>query len=110
MGSAPGVAFRAVLEANAPTYLDEMADPTASSIDIAALATTAVPLLLTHGTESPVLFPAVIGELAKLVPAARVEILEGTGHIPHQTHPEEWIAPLMAFHEQDRRIPDTKGA
>ena len=60
--------FRAVVEANAPTYLDELADPTALSIDAAALATTTVPLLLTHGTESPELFPAAIAELVKLVP------------------------------------------
>ena len=93
--------FREVIEANAPTYLDELADPTALSIDTAALATTAVPLLLTHGTESPELFPAVIAELVKLVPAARVEVLEGAGHIPHATHPKEWIARLVAFHEQN---------
>ncbi|MGH9184781.1 MAG: alpha/beta fold hydrolase, partial [Acidimicrobiales bacterium] len=92
--------FRAVLEANAPTYLDEMADQTALSIDNAALAATTVPLLLTHGTESPPLFPAVIDELAKLVPAAQVEVLEGAGHIPHATHPDGWTARLMAFHDQ----------
>ena len=92
--------FRAVLEANATTYLDELADPTTGSIDAAALATTTVPVLLTHGTESPGLFPAVIAELVKLVPTARVEVLEGAGHIPHATHPEEWIARLLAFHEQ----------
>lgn len=97
--------FRAVLGANAPTYLDEMADPTAASIDTAALAATTVPLLLTHGTESPELFPAVIAELVKLVPGARVEVLEGAGHIPHATHPEEWTARLIAFHEQHPRIP-----
>jgi pimeloyl-ACP methyl ester carboxylesterase len=95
-------AFRAVLEANAPTYLDELADDTALSIDNAAVAATTVPLLLTHGTESPKLFPAVIAELLKLVPAARVEVLEGAGHIPHATHPEEWIAHLVAFHDQQR--------
>ncbi len=94
--------FRAVLEANAPTYLDELADQTAVSIDTAALARTSVPLLLTHGTESPELFPAVIVELAKLVPAARVEVLDGAGHIPHATHPEDWIARLEAFHGQHR--------
>jgi pimeloyl-ACP methyl ester carboxylesterase len=94
--------FRAVLDANAPTYLDELADDTALSIDNAGLATTAVPLLLTHGTESPKLFPAVMVELLKLVPAARVEVLEGAGHIPHATHPEEWIAHLVAFHDQQR--------
>jgi pimeloyl-ACP methyl ester carboxylesterase len=92
--------FRAVLEANAPTYLDELADDTALSIDNAGLAATTAPLLLTHGTESPKLFPAVIAELLKLVPAARVDVLEGAGHIPHTTHPEEWIAHLTAFHDQ----------
>jgi len=92
--------FRRVLAANAPTFLDELADPTALSIDAAALATTTVPMLLTHGTESPVLFPAVIAELAQLVPAARVEVLDGAGHIPHATHPEDWTACLAAFHDQ----------
>ena len=96
-------AFRSVLEANAPTYLDELADETALSIDTAALATTMVPLLLTHGTESPELFPAVITELAQLVPAARVEVLEGAGHIPHATHPQDWIARLVAFHDHHRQ-------
>jgi pimeloyl-ACP methyl ester carboxylesterase len=92
--------FRAVLEANAPTYLDELADDTALSIDNAGLAATTAPLMLTHGTESPQLFAAVIAELLKLVPAARVDVLEGAGHIPHATHPEEWIAHLVAFHDQ----------
>jgi pimeloyl-ACP methyl ester carboxylesterase len=92
--------FRAVLEANAPTYLDELADQTAVSIDTASLATTTVPLLLTHGTKSPLLFSAVIAELVKLVPTARVEVLDGAGHIPHATHPEEWTACLLAFHGQ----------
>jgi pimeloyl-ACP methyl ester carboxylesterase len=97
--------FRAVVEANAATFLDELDDETALSIDTAALATTSVPLLLTHGTESPGLFPAVIVELVKLVPTARVEVLEGAGHIPHATHPEEWVARLTAFHEQHPRSP-----
>jgi pimeloyl-ACP methyl ester carboxylesterase len=92
--------FRAVLVAHAPTYLDELADETALSIDNAALAATTVPLLVTHGTESPRLFAAVIAELGKLVPAARVEVLEGAGHIPQATHPEEWIARLVAYHDQ----------
>ncbi len=92
--------FRAVLESNAPTFLDELADPTAASIDATTLATTTVPLLLTHGTESPALFPAIIAELDELVPAARVEVLEGAGHLPHATHPDEWIARLVAFHHR----------
>ncbi len=102
-------AFRSLLEANARTYLDELADQTALSIDTAALATTKVPLLLTHGTESPQLFPAVITELAQLVPAARVEVLEGAGHIPHATHPQHWIARLVAFHDHHLRSHQLQG-
>jgi pimeloyl-ACP methyl ester carboxylesterase len=94
-----------VLEANAPTYLDELADPTAQSIDTAALAEATVPLLMTHGTDSPALFPAVIAELATLMPAARVDVLEGAGHIPHATHPDQWISRLMAFHDQHSLSP-----
>ena len=94
--------FRAVLEANARTYLDELDDPTALSIDTAALAATTVPLMLTHGTESPAVFPAVIAELAKLVPAALLEVLNGAGHIPHATHPDEWVARITTFHQQHR--------
>ena len=92
--------FRAVLEANAPTFLDELEDPTAVSVDTTALANTTVPVLLTHGTESPGLFPAVIAELVKHVPAARVEVLAGAGHIPHATHPDTWIESITAFHQQ----------
>ena len=91
-------AFRSVLIANAPTFLDELDDPTALSIDTAALVTTGVPLLLTHGTESPRLFRAVIAALAQLVPLARVAVLDGAGHIPYATHPEHWVARLTAFH------------
>ena len=45
--------FRAVLEHNAATYLDELADETALSIDTAALAATEVPLLLTTAPRAP---------------------------------------------------------
>ena len=64
--------FRAILEANAPTFLDEARDPTSGSIDAAALAATTVPLLLTSGSESPSFFSAMIGELALLVPTAQI--------------------------------------
>jgi len=98
--------FRALVEGNALTYLDELRDPTALSIDTAALAATTVPILLTHGTTSPVLFPAVIDELALLVPTARVETLTGAGHIPYATHPEAWVAALTAFQNQIAASPD----
>ena len=98
-------AFRAVLVANAPTYLDEMRDETALSVDTAALATTSVPLMLSRGTESPPLFAPVIAEVASLVPTARVEVIEGAGHVPHSTHPDEWVARLTTFHDAAASLP-----
>jgi pimeloyl-ACP methyl ester carboxylesterase len=92
--------LQTILEQNAGTYLDELHDPTALSIDTAALTATDVPLLLTYGTASPSLFPAVIDQLALLVPSAAIEVLDGAGHIPHATHPDQWTAMLLAFHDQ----------
>jgi len=91
--------FRAILEANAPTYLDETRDPTSGSIDAAALAATTVPLLFTSGSESPRFFSVVLGELSSLAPTARVATIAGAGHIPHATHPDRWVATLLAFHD-----------
>lgn len=94
----PG-SFRSVVEANARTFLDEYLDPTSGSIDTAALAATNVPLMFTGGTASPPFFAAIIAELALLVPAARVEVIAGAGHIPHATHPRQWTATLSSFHK-----------
>lgn len=91
-------AFRAILVANAETYLDETRDPTSGSVDAAALAATAVPLLFTSGSESPTFFSTIIAELASLVPAAQLATIDGAGHIPHATHPDTWIATLLDFH------------
>ena len=91
--------FRDVLVANAPTFLDEHHDPTSGSIDAAALARTSVPLMFTHGTQGPQWYRAIIDELTRLVPAARVEVITGAGHLPHATHPDRWVATLLAFHE-----------
>ena len=86
--------FRAVLEANAPTFLDEMADQTALSIDNATLATTAVPLLLTQGTDSPALFRAVTAGPKSRPRRRYVEVLEGPATSP--TPPTPRSGPLVS--------------
>lgn len=100
--------FRTTLERNARTFLDELRDDTALSIDRAALATIDVPVLLTHGTNSPALFPAVIAELEAVIPRAEVEVLAGAGHIPHATHPDMWTSALTRFHQRNRTSPDRR--
>jgi pimeloyl-ACP methyl ester carboxylesterase len=92
--------FRVIVEANAPTFLDERRDPTSGSVDTAGLAATTVPLLFTSGSESPRCFSAMIDELALLVPSARLATIAGAGHIPHATHPDQWVATLLAFHDE----------
>jgi pimeloyl-ACP methyl ester carboxylesterase len=89
--------FRGLIARNAATYLDELHDPTALTIDTAALAAASVPLQLTCGTASPRLFSAVVDELAALVPTARLTVLPDVGHIPHASHPDQWTAALLAF-------------
>ncbi len=91
--------LRAVLAANATTFLDEHRDPTSRSIDATALAAARVPLMLTYGSGSPGWYRAIVAELTLLVPSARVEVITGAGHIPHATHPEQWATTLLAFHE-----------
>ena len=48
-------------------------------------------------SERPVLFSAVIDALALLVPAARIEVLAGAGHIPHATHPDAYVEVVTDF-------------
>jgi pimeloyl-ACP methyl ester carboxylesterase len=92
--------FRELVAGNARTYLDELRDPTALTIDTATLRATTVPLQLTRGTASPRLFRAVIDQLAALVPAARVTVLHDVGHIPHASHPDQWTATVLRFLDQ----------
>lgn len=85
---------------NAHTFLDERRDEHGASIDAAALASSTVPMLLSHGTQSPPMFPAVIAHLATLVPQAQVCVLDGAGHVPQLSHPAALAASLIAFYGQ----------
>lgn len=82
---------------NAPTFLDESRDPEASAIDEVALARYYGPVMLTSGDHSPPLFGQVIDRLAELLPHAVRRTYAGAGHIPHVTHPEQYLAGLFAF-------------
>jgi pimeloyl-ACP methyl ester carboxylesterase len=82
---------------NAPTFLDEQRDPDWSTIDLAALARSPVPIQLSRGDTSRLAFRAVIDRLAAAVPHASVVELAGAGHVPHATHPDLLAASLQAF-------------
>lgn len=82
---------------NAPTFLGEQSDPDWATLDLAALARCEVPVLLSGGTESPAWLSTVLDHLAAALPRARRQRLEGAGHIPHVTHPQEYVAALTGF-------------
>src|SRR6266542_523284 len=82
---------------NAPTFLDETRDPEILSIDTQALARFQGPVLLTSGSESPPFFAPVLDKLAAVLPNATRKTLAGDGHLPHITHPQEYVALITEF-------------
>ncbi|MGH8938363.1 MAG: alpha/beta fold hydrolase [Actinomycetes bacterium] len=89
--------MRRMMVHNAPTFLDEGRDPDAAAIDAAALARFGGPVLITSGDQSPPLFGPVLDRLAELLPHADRWTYHGAGHIPHVTHPEQYVSELVRF-------------
>ena len=87
---------------NAPTFLDETRDPEVLSIDTEALSRFQGPVLLSGGSESPPFFAPVLHKLAAVLPNATRKTFEGDGHIPHFTHPQEYVEAITAFIDSAR--------
>ena len=88
---------RRTLINNAPTFLDETRDPELLSIDTIALARFSKPLLLTGGSESPPFCAPVLDKLAGVLPNGTRKTFAGDGHMPHITHPQEYVAAITEF-------------
>lgn len=82
---------------NAPTWLDEQSDPDRSTLDLDALSRCTAPVLLSRGSESPTWLSTILDRLATALPRARRQTIEGAGHIPHVTHPQQYVAALTRF-------------
>jgi pimeloyl-ACP methyl ester carboxylesterase len=93
--------MRAMMTANAPTYLDELHDTEWKVVDENRLARYDGPALLTSGDQSPPVFQPIERRLAQLLPQAKRTTYAGAGHIPHVTHREEYVAQLVKFIESN---------
>jgi pimeloyl-ACP methyl ester carboxylesterase len=82
---------------NAPTWLDEVQDPEAMEFDLGRLRSFAAPALLTMGDQSPPFFPRVVGRVAGILPHAETHTYAGAGHVPHLSHPEEYLRVVTTF-------------
>ena len=92
---------KTTLASNAATVADDLRDSfDLETVDTAALTSSTVPLLISTGSASTGLEGLAAREMARRIPTARLETLAGAGHIPHRTHPEEYVRMLKAFIER----------
>lgn len=55
------------------------------------------PVLLTTGDETPPIYPAVIDKLVQVLPEPDVVTLNGAGHVPQITHPQQFADVIRDF-------------
>lgn len=82
---------------NAPTFLDELQEPESMTLDLGALARYQRPALLTWGAASPPFFTVLIDKVARALPQSRQHTYPDAGHVPHLTHPAEYVAAVTQF-------------
>jgi pimeloyl-ACP methyl ester carboxylesterase len=82
---------------NAPTFLDEIRDPGNLEFDSSKLGRFDKPALLTHGTNSPPFFIMGLDIIAKALINAKRFVFEGAGHVPHMSHPNQYIQNVQQF-------------
>jgi pimeloyl-ACP methyl ester carboxylesterase len=82
---------------NAPTFLDEMRDAEALSIDLTRLRGFPHPTLLTTGEQSPPFFAPIVDKVAQVLPRAERKTFLGVGHEPEDTHHELYVATVTEF-------------
>ncbi len=82
---------------NAPGFLGDIEDPRSADLDLAAGARIGCPVLVTWGSESPPWLRAIASFVAGRIDGAQARQLEGSGHLPHMTHPREYAGVVEEF-------------
>jgi pimeloyl-ACP methyl ester carboxylesterase len=82
---------------NAPTWLDEMNEPGAFVLDLGRLAAFDRPALFSQGDQSPPFFRTILDIIGGSLPHARRHTFDGAGHVPHLTHPDDFVRIVGGF-------------
>jgi pimeloyl-ACP methyl ester carboxylesterase len=82
---------------NASTWLDEMREPAAFTLDCDRLSSFGRPLLMSQGDQSPPFFGAILERIAGAQPRAQRHVFRGAGHVPHVTHPVDYALVVGNF-------------
>lgn len=88
-------AVQAYLVKSAVTNAADVQAALTESVAAEALAAFAAPTLIAHGAASPAAVPAIAHALARLLPKAKTESIDGATHAMLDTHPEA-VAALIA--------------
>ena len=92
----PGAA-RETFTNNALTWLNEQEDPGWAALDLEALSAYPGPALLSEGDQSLPWFPAIMQRLQKTMKHSRRHVFRGAGHVPHMTHPKDYVKTVAEF-------------
>jgi len=74
-----------------------MSEQDAFSLDIGRLAAFDRPALISRGNQSPPFFGAILDTIGKALPRARRHTFNGAGHVPHLTHPDDFVSIVGGF-------------
>jgi pimeloyl-ACP methyl ester carboxylesterase len=96
-------ATRDIFTSNAPTWLDELQEPGWMMLDLKRLGAFSAPALLSNGGESPPFFPLVVQRISAALPHARKHVFPTAGHVPHLSHPGEYVPVVREFIQSVRR-------
>ena len=92
--------IRATFVQNAPTFLDETNDPEGLTIDLSSLQHFDRPALVTAGTASPPFFKPIAELIAEALPRSTFQTFDGAGHVPHLSHPQQYVQTVRQFCRQ----------
>lgn len=90
-------ALRKTFVFNAPTWVDEMNEQHAFTLDLGKLAAFGGPLLMTQGDQSPPFFRVILDQIADVLPRAQHHTFRGAGHAPHLTHADDYAVVVGSF-------------
>jgi pimeloyl-ACP methyl ester carboxylesterase len=86
-----------MITTHALAFAGQLRDPNAITIDPGALSQVVAPVLLSEGERSNVAFGRILEQLGGLVPHSKRQVVPGAGHIPQQTHPEQYVDMVIDF-------------
>jgi pimeloyl-ACP methyl ester carboxylesterase len=92
-------ATRDIFVFNAPTWLDEQTEAGWMTLDLKRLSAFRAPALLSLGGESPPFFSLVMQRIWEALPGARKHVFQQAGHVPHMSHPAEYVRVVKEFVE-----------